>query len=273
MLRINGMLETGEVSALDIHRFRSRGNYAVVRSTRHASTAYVVFNETPKMQSTAQALFGRQQAPRAQSRTRGAVHSALSMQRTRRGQPLTTQTFFARLAEEWDRDHPASHPVDPAAAHSLVELLELRGDELHALLRRLDVLPDNVSHEVSLENLQLHLSRFAVVIAGGRAVHVCRPTEPGTALLCSCQRFGRRGTCPHTVFTETLTISGVRASTRDDLGRYLLQPHSVAAEQLAARAATVDRDHVSHSSLLGSWSDSKNSETPPPPPPPGFKLD
>ena len=109
----------------------------------------------------------------------------LQSKKQRRAQ-LTTSEVFDIVTRQWDTAHPAASAVDPGGAHTLVDLLELRGAELHARLRMLDIVPASRGRAVDIDRYHEHVGRYEVVIMGDRAEHPSAPEPRHSTLLCTC---------------------------------------------------------------------------------------
>ena len=138
----NGLAGVGEISGMDLWRFRANGNYIVVRSPTLPNSIYVVFNQTPMMQEQVrQSLRGNgalESRLRATARQRSRLGLGVRVAET--ALPLTAAEVQAIVAESWELHHPAAEAVDTAAAHLFVQLLELTGDDLQRRLHQLGVL-------------------------------------------------------------------------------------------------------------------------------------
>jgi len=207
LLVVNGLIETGEVSAADIERWRGvAANHAVIRSGRFDDTVYVVFRSDsswrPRTSTPGRLLPAR-------------ARTAL-LARTPRVPRTTAATILSHTTTLWETQHPASRSVDVAAATNFVDLIELPTTELVVRLAELEIVPRSLASPINLAALRHHVDNYVVVTAGRRAVHLGAREPVANALLCSCTRFSRRGMCAHTVFSETLDL-GVRPATRHDL--------------------------------------------------------
>jgi len=211
----DGLAHVGEITALDLWRFRDRGNFAVVRSPTIPNTVYVVFRQTPTVQDQVHHYVKDRDA--VSSRLR-----ALSQQRSRIGLgvkvrenalPLTTTDIKSLVKESWALRHPAAEPVDTSGASLFVQLLELSGDALQQRLHQLGVLRRPDAGGVDFGKFD-EVMQYEVVILGNRAAYVGAPND---ALVCSCRRFGYRHACGHVLFAETLDIEGFRAATIRDM--------------------------------------------------------
>ena len=241
--RVNGLVQLGEITALDLWVHRARGNHVLVPSESFPATCYLVFNRTASPQQMLTTYNRDHAAAVARMREAGRMRSRLQMTRQNRGDAATlTGHDFTRIASEmWRAEHPASRPVDPTVANTAIELLELVGDALQNRLRALGILPARGSAEVDVVRLAEHVLSCEVVTMGSRAKY---PDASHNAILCSCQRFSNRGSCAHTVFAETLTVPGIRAATIDNMGQHVLTPAPALAAAPAADAVGMQVDGI-----------------------------
>jgi hypothetical protein len=258
LLRVDGLQKVGEVSAVDLFRFRSKRNHIVIPSTVFPSTFYVLFNTPPSVSSIVRQYLGiqpeandelleatttRAAMPKAKPKARVRQSPKIKLQTSRLGrmslQPLRRKkvlppsVVLKAISEAWAVAHPASRAVDPTGASTYVQIMERRGDALVAQLRDLDILPRSASQTVKMSALHRHLTSYTMVTIGARASF--SPTAPTSqcGLCCTCGRFSLRGRCGHSTFCESLTFEGVRHATVTDLQHRVLVP---------ARDSTISAD-------------------------------
>jgi len=233
LLRPNGWIHIGEPTAYDFWRHQNAHNHLVIHSKRFPRTAYVVFVAHPALEDIGRIVAREAVIPPTIARIR-----PLRLHRAPASQVNTTSLNSLRdyLARQWATSHPASSPVDASDAQKCVDLLELAGDELVALLRRLRVLPatPTASVPISIEALRQHLMSHFAVIVGSRAQLPSTNDPSFAALLCTCPRFSTRGRCQHTVFVSALDIAGLRQPSLNP--PFSEQFFATASQQRNARA-------------------------------------
>ncbi len=100
-----------------------------------------------------------------------------------------------KWARSFEEIHPASLRPNPAAAALAVQLLELHTDTLAAYLKDNRIL-GRVEDPVHLSALHHSFNQFDIVIVGRRATECTHNSLRD--VVCTCQRCGVRGICPHT---------------------------------------------------------------------------
>ena len=141
LFAVDGFAHTGEVTGMDLWRFRARGNHVVVRSPTLLNTVYVVFQQAPMVQEQVKMILKENDAlvHRLRARARQRSRLGLGVRVVETALPLTATDVTTLLAEAWALHHPAAEPVDTAGASLFVELLEMKGDDLQRRLHQLGV--------------------------------------------------------------------------------------------------------------------------------------
>ena len=149
----NGLAPVGDVSGMDLWRFRANGNYVVVRSPTLPNSIYVVFNQTPMMQEQIRQCLKSNAAleSRLKAHARRRSQLGLGVRVVETALPLTASDVRAIVAESWELHHPAAEAVDTAGASLFVQLLELTGDDLQRRLHQLGVLREPDAGGVNFE--------------------------------------------------------------------------------------------------------------------------
>ena len=198
---IDGLLNLGEASAVDLHAHHKRfHNHVTVASANFPGTSYVVFKHLLYWQTDEPDEPATPEPPPADTQPirkakRGKLLGGLltaSHHRLARLQRARAERAMKRKCQSKFRErHPASIEVDDEAAAQAASLVESFGAPLLAKLRFLNIVPDTADLGIRLKALRTTLSSFAIVTAGTRAAQVTRDSDH--CLLCSCSRFGARG--------------------------------------------------------------------------------
>ena len=216
LLRRNGMVAVGEVSAADLYAFKAQHNYLVVMSARHPGVCYVVFKQPPTLQEVLRAHL-RTAEGRREAVVRGNVVRRMRVSRKQRCPALTHQMVLNLVASSWATMHPASEAVDPSGARLYIDMIEASGDELQQMLTDSGILPRTLEMPINTQLLRRVLLNFCAVVVGPRAMYPTAPTTAGGPLLGTCDRFIERRHCQHELFVETLDLPGIRDATRSSI--------------------------------------------------------
>jgi len=186
----NGLRSLGEASAIDYWHRRLTENVLV---ERRGATTYLVFR-VPEIS------FEVEEVPAV---ARPRRRKATSIERAETPHQAAIRCF--------DRQHPADLKVDVTLARGAIDLIELGDQPLVTLMKQFGILADPASEPPDRTKLHRHWGQFDIAIVGRRAVEWTGTDR--IDVLCTCSRFGYRGSCQHTIFARSLDLPGVRASS------------------------------------------------------------
>ena len=152
------------------------------------------------------------------------------------------RTITMRNAEGWTTTHndfaflhPASVPVDVAAAHRLARLLDATGESLLSQLREHGII-GTADRGVNMTRYRDVVTAFDVAIVGRLASKLLH--DDSRAVTCTCVRHMQRSDCPHALFAESLQVLDIRSPS------LTLSSILPAARQAAAANTTATNNDI-----------------------------